>query len=975
MYLKYLGPPLAVGLLLLALGVSQAAASRTTDIHISGKAVPSRADDKVARPHSPLNIPIRRFDLPKLPADRSKLLAAPPPRTGVPKQIGIARELADLQTPTGTAAALQWRPTASGSQVAALRIASQGASGIRIGLLIETMPAESKIRFHAPNSTSTAELTAGEALGIIAGNGFSDQGDKRGSTYWSPTVIGEELELELELPAGSSPDEVVISIPKISHLYSLASSQVAPLEARVASVGDAAPCNLDAVCHAETWGDTASAVAKMSYVDDGATYVCTGTLMSDGRMDGSYTPYFLTAHHCISSQASASTLETYWFYRSSSCGSASLNINYVHRWRGATLLYTNSIPDATLLLLRDDAPSGAWMAGSWALTPTYSDSATGIHHPKGDLQKISFGAVTSYNSCSNNGDGSFTCNSSSSATANHWGVRWSSGTTEGGSSGSGLWLTKDGQQFLIGTLHGSSNSGSCASTSGQSYYGSFKLAYEDGIKRWLQPEPEAVHTAVLQMPWFTKVPGYISRFALVNTGSSAANYKIEVKTEVGNFATLSESVSAGTIAAMSQQVIDVAALVQTLSTQPRASAVFKVDGAAAQLAGIYNLVQPNTGAIANSSLQLSKDFHTGSSELQSPWFTLAQGYRSEFIFSNIGSSDAAVTMTALPPSGTQAMHTDRRDFVVPANAQVLINAADLVSLGGSKESAAMFKVNGSEGNVKGVYKVVNMSTGTASSMEMLTPQADGDTTRLIAPWFSTAPGYSSRFVLTNRKWAPAKFGISIFTEPGNAASMISYGGTIPAHSQLILPAGAIVSRFSGATRGALAFDVAASPMDIEGMYQIQNDTTGAISNTALARAPTSATPQTVLTLPWFSAAPGYISRFVLVNRGYFDAAYKVDILPEPGNSVAQLHRSGMLKAGTMLVLPVSELVGDFSGLKRAAARIVVDGSAADIAGIYNIVSPETGAISNTLMSISPTVGQAFGPASPPLRATPESSGL
>jgi hypothetical protein len=68
-------------------------------------------------------------------------------------------------------------------------------------------------------------------------------------------------------------------------------------------------------------------------------------------------------------------------------------------------------------------------------------SAVGIHHPSGDIKKISFEnqplISTTFGSCPPN---------------SHWGVTdWDLGVTEGGSSGSPLY---DQNHLIIGQLHG-----------------------------------------------------------------------------------------------------------------------------------------------------------------------------------------------------------------------------------------------------------------------------------------------------------------------------------------------------------------------------------------------------------------------------------------------------------------------------------------------------------------------------------------
>ena len=71
--------------------------------------------------------------------------------------------------------------------------------------------------------------------------------------------------------------------------------------------------------------------------------------------------------------------------------------------------------------------------------------------------------------------------STSTGTADHFSMSWQSGITEGGSSGSGIFLN-DTQQ-LVGTLHGGSSS--CDTPAGPDFYGRFDIPYQAALHQWL----------------------------------------------------------------------------------------------------------------------------------------------------------------------------------------------------------------------------------------------------------------------------------------------------------------------------------------------------------------------------------------------------------------------------------------------------------------------------------------------------------
>jgi len=229
-------------------------------------------------------------------------------------------------------------------------------------------------------------------------------------------------------------------------------------------------------------------VAKLLYTENGVSYLCTGTLVSDGSA-ASQVPYLYTAAHCISSEAAAATLNTFWFFQAASCGANKAASSYRQLAAGATLVYANATTDAALLRLDEPAPAGAWFSG-WDPQPLDAGAAVAtLHHPVGDVEKISLGQ--SVGTLPVTADVGFDI------------VAWTTGTTEGGSSGSGL-FTFDGHEYLLrGGLRGGSasctSSGRVDDPSNRDYYS--RIAQEaPQLLKWLSaaPAPLANYTGM----WF-----------------------------------------------------------------------------------------------------------------------------------------------------------------------------------------------------------------------------------------------------------------------------------------------------------------------------------------------------------------------------------------------------------------------------------------------------------------------------------------
>ncbi|WP_212629019.1 hypothetical protein [Pseudomonas sp. KB-10] len=346
-----------------------------------------------------------------------------------------------------------------------------------MGVLVTHLPTSAVLRFYSQQDNQVLEIHASKVLQVLAANQAAGDDSEQARTYWSPPVTGDEITLEIELPSSANRDQLQVSIPTLSHLFA---DPAGDLEKNlVKGIGQSGTCNVNYQCDAtyNTLLDAQSrSVAKMSFIDQGDAYICTGTLLNNTRQDR--TPYFLSANHCISSQISASTLVTYWLYRAATCQGVQLDGEFSMLYGGAQLLYTNKAQDTSFFRLNDLAPEAVAFSG-WSTNPgfyNFSQTIIGLHNPSGDLQKISKGAVVNYLSC----DDSF-CYRSTQARATAVEVLWSAGVTEGGSSGSGLY--SDGK--LIAQLYGGSSA--CNNPTGYDRYSLLAPAYENGIKQWLAP--------------------------------------------------------------------------------------------------------------------------------------------------------------------------------------------------------------------------------------------------------------------------------------------------------------------------------------------------------------------------------------------------------------------------------------------------------------------------------------------------------
>lgn len=409
------------------------------------------------------------------PLNESRLIEPADPFSSAPVKIGVLREVKALASASQVMTALAWTTNPDGFSQGHLTIGSSGAAALRMGLRFDLLPPGVELRFHDENLKQIEVVSGIEIQRILDANQKAGDTSEDALIYWSPVIQGESLGLEVSLPPGTTIDQLGFRITGVSHL----TLDPAKNEPQSLIPKAAESCNLDSRCYAN-WSPITNAVARITFVSGGYSYLCTGTLLND--TSSSNTPYFLTANHCISTQTVASTLSSYWFYYSSSCNSGRVFNGMTQVSGGASLLYNSSTTDASFLRLSGSLPSGVWFSGWTTSIPGIGISSTGLHNPTGDLQKISFWLTDEYETCQAAGSGTFTCTPSNQSSATFINVAQISGTTEGGSSGSGVFL--DNNQYLFGQLYG--GDASCSNPSGSTVYGLFGKTYANGnLGQWL----------------------------------------------------------------------------------------------------------------------------------------------------------------------------------------------------------------------------------------------------------------------------------------------------------------------------------------------------------------------------------------------------------------------------------------------------------------------------------------------------------
>jgi hypothetical protein len=273
--------------------------------------------------------------------------------------------------------------------------------------------------------------------------------------FWTGTLSGERVRVEYLAPADTGPG-LPFAVDSLQHLYLDPVAKLA--KSLIQQKDDAGPCHNDVTCFPE-WADQARAVAGLGIIVAGGSEFCTGQLLND--QSGDFTPYFLTAHHCLSTQKDATNSEFFWFYQTDTCNGTPPSLDSVPHSTGGTLVSTGAGSDYTLMMVEGALPDGLFWSGWTAAAVANGTDAAGIHHPEADFKRISFG---------------FKDESSACPSASFDRISWTDGVTEPGSSGSGIFRTDTHQ--LFGQLLGGPSF--CGANAADLFdcYGAFAATYK-----------------------------------------------------------------------------------------------------------------------------------------------------------------------------------------------------------------------------------------------------------------------------------------------------------------------------------------------------------------------------------------------------------------------------------------------------------------------------------------------------------------
>lgn len=376
-----------------------------------------------------------------------------------------------------------------------LTIKSKGA--LSINLIFDEFFLSEGSEFNIYNDTKTIRFGS-----------VTSKHNKASRKLSTDIIKGSSITLVLKEPNSLINKRSVISIGYVIHGYTT-----------VCDFGEATlNCHINASCsQADDLEDEKYAVARILVRNN--ERCCSGALLNNVCNCPDFTPYFLTAFHCIDynedrvlNLIEEDDPETWAFsykYISPNCSPSSEPSSWI-TYSGAEFRAYNSETDF-LLVEMDDQPSGGTglnYAG-WSRDDEFNfqdEGTSGLHHPSGDVMK--FSSDVDEPAINQEPDTFYYYWPSSywiSDVGSLWVVEFDNGTVEGGSSGSPLF---DPNSRIIGQLIGTVFPPQCPPSVAK--YGRLSESWsmsqnnDEQLAHWLDPDNTgAMSTNTVGIPYIS----------------------------------------------------------------------------------------------------------------------------------------------------------------------------------------------------------------------------------------------------------------------------------------------------------------------------------------------------------------------------------------------------------------------------------------------------------------------------------------
>ncbi len=395
-----------------------------------------------------------------------------------PLKYALSTAVKDISHKKGNASPVgQWLQLPDKSWEYTLRIAADGATSLNVGMKDFFLPHSAELWVHTDDES------------IMRGP-YNDSYNKSHGYFWVGDVPADHINLKITV-SDKEKRHLTFAVDNVTRGFFNYWEEPSYL-------AKSGSCNVDVACpDGDDWQAQINAVGRYTFTTVDGSFLCTGQLINNTALDGK--PLFSTADHCGYSsntgqrplsqrQNTAASIGMTWNYQSQTCrapgstqsGTQISTTGFNDRQSGATYLASNPASDFALVELNEtpDASYGVEYTG-WDRSDVAPNSAVSIHHPSGHAKRISYEndplSITSYLSTTR-------------GAGTHLRVAdWDTGTTEGGSSGGGLW---NSDQLMVGQLHG--GFAACGNNR-DDWYGRLFVSWDTGddaqsrMKEWLDP--------------------------------------------------------------------------------------------------------------------------------------------------------------------------------------------------------------------------------------------------------------------------------------------------------------------------------------------------------------------------------------------------------------------------------------------------------------------------------------------------------
>jgi PKD repeat protein len=328
-----------------------------------------------------------------------------------------------------------------------------------------------------------------EDKSMILGAFTSENNDENGK-FATQIISGEAVTIEYFEPLGVE-FSGSLEIYKVIHVfkdfgYKNTASKGNPY-------GTSGICNIDINCpDGIPYQDVKRAVCRIAIYDslNNLTHICSGAVIN--TLNTNRQSLVLTANHCVVGEKRINGTLDYeivvkedisqWIvqfdYEISDCNFKIDPIleNNTKTMNVKGLVSKGTFSDYALLELTGSIPDSYRVTyAGWDRSPTATPSSVfGIHHPSGDVKKISFAGTPKLVRTTDDGEYYL-----EGPPFNKWEINWNKGVTQKGSSGSPLF---NENKLLIGQLEGGSSQ--CASAtklanSGPDFYGTLSISWDN----------------------------------------------------------------------------------------------------------------------------------------------------------------------------------------------------------------------------------------------------------------------------------------------------------------------------------------------------------------------------------------------------------------------------------------------------------------------------------------------------------------